>query len=489
MSGMPHSFGVEQSLLGALIFDNQQIDLVSDKLSEASFFAEQHITVWRALEQIRLKGGIADANTLLEFFERENQLKKIGGEEYLAQMVNNAALEPELEEYTEILIDLQHRRAMIRIGQVLESSSVKPEIGQNSSDIAIAAQTELSAIMMGTTVKPATNVKAGMKTYVQKVRDGMKGETEPCLSSGSEILNKRLGGGFYPSDLIILAGRPSMGKTQAALSFLEGMASNGSLKTEGRKALVPFFSLEMDEDSVFGRMMTANSHKRFGKRYSSRKMRSYEIPEKQLDALEQHIEELSDSMLIDDQGGIRIKDIEIRCLNIERTHGRPIDAIVVDYLQIMAGAPDDIKGGKTAEITGISAGLKRIAKKFNVPVIALAQLSRAVESRDDKRPQLSDLRDSGAIEQDADVVIFVYREAYYHERSEPDPSSDKHQAWSVKLEKIRNVMSLITAKQRHGPVGSDDVYCDVFTGYVGDVSPTDMHGSAAHNDPRWNGQS
>ena len=169
MSGMPHSFGVEQSLLGALIFDNQQIDLVADKLSEASFFAEQHIIVWRALNQIRLKGGIADANTLLEFFERENQLKKIGGEQYLAQTVNNAALEPEIDEYTEILVGLQHRRAMIRIAQTLEASSVKPEIGQDSSDIAVEAQTELSAIMMGTTVKPATNVKQGMKKYIQKV--------------------------------------------------------------------------------------------------------------------------------------------------------------------------------------------------------------------------------------------------------------------------------------------------------------------------------
>jgi len=474
---LPCNLGVEQSLLGALIFDNREIIMVSDKLSDASFFGEQHQIIWNALTKLNSEGSSADPNTLLEFFHREDLLKKIGGEQYLAKMVSNAALEPEIPEYAEILIDLQNRRELIRMSQSIEAACVKPEVGQKAGDIAVKASETLSAVMMGSTVKPPVKIIPGIREYVERIRAGKNADDKPFLSSGSGVLDRRLGGGFFPSDLIILAGRPSMGKTMKALNIIEGVASSPSLKAPGKRAHVAFFSLEMDTDKVLGRFMTTNSHKRFGKRYSSLNMRSYDISEEHLDAMGTHAADIGENISIDDDAGITIRDIEIRALNLIRMHGY-LDMIVVDYLQIINPPPED-RGNKQAAITNISAGLKRIAKKLDIPVIALSQLSRQVENRDDKRPQLSDLRDSGSIEQDADIVMFAYRHHYYVERSEPaDKSNEKHIQWTVELERTRHQFQLIIGKQRIGPVGSDTFWCDTLTGYVGDCDPHDLHGTS-----------
>lgn len=482
MQGMPHNYGVEQSLLGALIFDNRQIVMVSDKLSGASFFAEQHKIVWQALVTISANGGIADANTLLEFFHREDLLKKIGGEEYLAKTVANAALEPEISDYAKILIDLQNRRDLIQMAQKLEAECVKPEVGQQAGDIAVKASEVLAKVMMGSTVKPPVKILPGIRELVAEIRKGKLEETTPFLSTGSSVLDRRFGGGFFPSDLIILAGRPSMGKTMLAINIMEGVASGPSLKKPGENAHVGFFSIEMGTNSVLGRFMTGNSHKRFGKRYSSLKMRSYDIPDDQLDAMESHAEKIGQNISIDDDGSLNVRDIEIRALNLIQTHGY-LDMIVVDYVQIINACPEDSKLNEQAILTKISAGLKRIAKKLNIPVLALSQLSRNVESREDKRPQLADLRGSGAIEQDADVVAFAYRHHYYIERSEPagDKNSEKKINWNVELERTRHQFSFILAKQRIGSVGTDTLWCDTLTGYVGDADPIELHGTSIYH--------
>lgn len=484
MSGLPHSFGVEQSLLGALIFDNREIDIVSDKLSSESFYAEQHQLVWRAISRMHSAGGIADPNTLLEFFERENQLKKIGGEEYLAQMVANAALEAEIPEYTDLLVDLQNRRDLIRMAQKVEASALKPDVNEKSGDIASKAQETIAEIMIGTTRKPAINVREGVRSYVKKIRDAKTADNMPFLTTGSKHLDKRLGGGFFCKDFIILGGRPSMGKTMECLSIIENAAKGPSVKMPDRKAHIAFFSLEMGDDDVIGRMMTSHTHKVAGKRYSSLKMRNYSIPEDDLATMEQYVDQIGENIHIEAEPGLSVRDIEVRALNLIRKIGF-LDMIVIDYLQIIKPDPEDRKNGQQAAMTGISQALKNLAKKLHIPIVALSQLSRQVESRDDKRPQLSDLRDSGAIEQDADVVLFVYREHYYLERSEPEKTEknkDKHIQWSVQVASAQNKIEIITAKQRLGPVGKDVLWCDTVTGFVGDEDPDGMYGTAN----RWN---
>ena len=485
---LPASFGVEQALLGALIFDNKQIDIVADRLTELSFYAEQHQIVWRALVEIRARGGIADANTLLDFFGRNSSLQKIGGEKALAEMVNNHALEPELDDYAGILLDLENRRGLIQMAQTVEASAIKPEMGVTASQIAVNAQTVLSGIMLGTSVKPPTAVKPGIKAYVEKIKAQKEADTIPFLKTNISKLDRRLGGGLFQPDLIILAGRPSMGKTMAALAIADGVARGPSVKQPDKKASVLFHSQEMDEDQLMGRNMTLNSHMNHGKRYSSRNMRSLQIKNEQLDAMLEHSESIGD-IHIDDRSQVKLRDIRIRALDHIRRVGY-LDLIVIDYLTIMGHEPDDISKGLNYAVGVITAGLKRLAKELEIPILVLAQLSRGVEGRDDKRPQLADLRDSGSIEQDADIVMFCYRERYYVEKSEPQGGTknyqERHDTWTQKMGSTEHLIEIFVGKQRLGPVGGERLWCDLMTGYVGDVNPIDEFGSAAHTDGRWN---
>ena len=484
---LPYNFGVEQSLLGALIFNNHQIDMVSDRLSEKSFYAEQHQIIWRALTHIRDGGGIADANTLLDFFSKEKSLKKIGGEEYLAKLVNNMALEPELEDYAGILVDRENRRGLIQMAQKVEASSIRPDIGQSAADIATEAQSVISGIMLGTSIKPPTQIKPGIKNYIDKIKAAKKSEDQPFLKTNISRLDKRLGGGLFAPDVIVLAGRPSMGKSMVALAIADGAARGQSVKDPSKKASVLFHSMEMSDEQIIARNMTLNSHMNYGKRYSSRNMRAYQIKDEQLDAMEEHSVLIGD-IHIDDRAALRLRDIRVRALDHIRRVGH-LDLIVIDYLTIMGHEPEDIKKGLNYAVGIITAGLKRLAKELNIPILVLAQLSRQVEQRDDKRPQLSDPRDSGSIEQDADIVLFCYRDRYYIEKAEPKEGSkdyqERHDSWTMRMGATEHEVEIFAAKQRLGPVGGDKLWCDLMTGYVGDCDPVSMYGSAAKNDPRY----
>ena len=490
METLPANFGVEQSLLGALIFDNEKIDLVSDRISDLSFYADQHKIIWRALFKIREKGGISDANTLLEFFSREQSLQKIGGEDYLSKIVQNRALDIEIDEYAGILIDLEHRRGLIHMAQKVEANALKPEIGQSSSDIASDAQSVISGIMLGTSVKPPTQIHTGIKNYVEKVKAAKEADSAPFLKTNIPNFDKKMGGGLFPSDLIILAGRPSMGKTMAAIAIADGVASGPSLKQPDRGASVLFHSMEMKDEQIISKNMTLNSHKTYGRRYSSRNMRAFQIKDEQLDAMLEHSKDIGD-IHIDDRESLRLRDIRIRALDHIRRHGY-LDLIIIDYLTLMGHEPDDIKRGMNYAVGIITAGLKRLAKELDIPILVLAQLSRQVEQRDDKRPMLSDLRDSGSIEQDADVVIFAYRDRYYIERAEPKEGSknyqERHDSWTLRMGRTEHQMDLIYAKQRHGPIGTQRFWCDLMTGYVGDCDPNDQYGSAREHNPRYAGR-
>lgn len=487
---LPCNFGVEQSLLGALIFNNPQIDMVSDRLSEISFYADQHKIIWRALIQIRQSGGIADANTLLEFFSRDKSLEKIGGEKYLATLVNNMALEPEIDDYAGILADLENRRGLIQMAQKVEASSINPEIGQSAAEIATQAQSVISGIMLGTSIKPPTQIQPGIKSYIEKIKAAKKNDDQPFLKTNITKLDKRLGGGLFAPDLVILAGRPSMGKSMVALAIADGAARGQSVKEPSKKASVLFHSMEMSDEQIIARNMTLNSHMNYGKRYSSRNMRAFQIKDEQLDAMQDHAQLIGD-IHIDDRAALRLRDVRVRALDHIRRIGY-LDLIVIDYLTIMGHEPDDIKKGLNYAVGIITAGLKRLAKELGIPILVLAQLSRQVEQRDDKRPQLSDLRDSGSIEQDADIVLFCYRERYYVEKAEPKEGSknyqERHDSWTMRMGSTEHEVEIFAAKQRLGPVGGEKLWCDLMTGYVGDCDPVSMYGSAAPNDPRYQKQ-
>jgi len=464
MESMPANIGVEQALLGALIFDNRQIDLVSDRLSELSFYGDQHVIIWRALLEIRQSNGLADANTLLEFFQKDDSLKKIGGEEYLANMVSARALEIEIEDYAGILVDVENRRALIQMAQKIESMAIKPGASQSASEIATDAQSTLSGIMLGTTVKPPIQILQGAKSYIQRIREAKLSGEIPYLKTNIPNLDRRLGGGFFAPDLVTLAGRPSMGKTLTAIAIMDGVARGPSLKKEanGANASVLFHSLEMSADQIIARNMTLNTHMHYGKRFSSRNMRNNKIKDEHLDLLEKHSELIGD-IHIDDRSMVKLRDIKIRALDHIRRVGY-LDFIVIDYLTIMGHEADDIKRGLNYAVGVITAGLKRLAKELNIPILLLAQLSRGVDHREVKIPMLADLRDSGTIEQDSDIVIFTYRERYYVEKNEPQPGvknyQELHDSWTLNMRRTEFLLQLFFAKQRLGPVGDDKYWCD-----------------------------
>ena len=491
MESTPSNYGVEQSLLGALVFDNRQIDMVQDKLSEESFYANQHKLIWKTLLQIRKGGGIADAKTLLEFFAKDDSLKKIGGEEYLTEMVVNRALAPELEDYAALMIDLENRRGLIEMAQIVEKAAVDPKAGVTSVDIATDAQKKLSAVMIGANIKPPVDVKTGSLNYIKKIRAGKESNDKPFISTGIRELDRRLGGGLFPEDLIVLGGRPSMGKTALALAMMHGVGQQQSLKDPSKSASSLFFSIEMSEEKISSRMMTLHAHAKYGKIYNSRKMRSFEIEDEALDNLEQWSQEIGD-IHIDDRTTIFLKDIRIRANDHIRRIGH-LDFIVVDYLTLMQHEADVLKSrGMVGAIGEITKGLKQLCRELGVTCLLLAQLSRQVEQREDKRPQLSDLRESGNIEQDADTIIFCYRDEYYEERNEPRQGSknyqERHDAWRLRMARAANRLEMIFSKNRYGPVGvSDAFYINLITGYVGDMDPNEHGGSAMAHNPRYAG--
>jgi len=481
---MPHNFGVEQSVLGALIFDNTQLDIVRNKLSEVSFYGEQHVTIWKALVSIRDSGAIANDKTLIEFFEREDNLKKIGGEEYLAKMVGNAALGPEVEEFAQMLLELENRRSLIQTAQAMEASALRPKLNETAAQIAGETQKIMSKVIVGSaTFTPPVQAVPGIKSMVHNIKNRDR-KKPSSLSTGMDFLDKRLGGGLFPPDLIILAGRPSMGKTTIANQIALNVSRQPSLKVPDRTASVLYHSLEMRAEQLEAKFMTANSYGEYGKRYDSKKIRNQTVSDVDLDTMEYHAEQRIGDIHIDDRGGVALQDVQTAAHSHIRINGF-LDLIVIDYLQICKFISQGGWSNKSEMIGDFTTGVKNLGKQLNIPVLLLSQLSREVEKRDDKRPQLSDLRESGSIEQDADVVVFVYREEYYLKRSEPKEGSEKHAEWKLDMIRVEHEVTCIAAKQRHGPIGSDNGYIDLQTGYVGDCSPTSEYGSAAWCDRQW----
>ena len=444
---LPNNIEAEQAVIGSILVSNDIFDDVSIIIDNKKFYDPVHQKIFAAIENLISKGMLANPITLKNYFENDNSLAELEGHEYLVKLTKFSTTIRQAIEYSRIVYDMHIRRELIQISEVtIEKASNKildlsgNKIIEDSErllfDLAEKGSLNTSFIKFD----QALNYTIEMASNAYKNEEGIVG-----VPTGLTDLDDRLGG-MHNSDLLIIAGRPSMGKTALATNIAFHAAKK--LQEKGTKSSIAFFSLEMSSEQLSTRILAEQS------RIKSNDIRRGRISEEQFDKFIETSKNISELPLyIDETPAISIAAMSNRARRIKRLYG--LDLVVVDYIQLMSAA--NTRDGRVQEISEITKGLKALAKELSVPVLALSQLSRAVEHRDIKKPQLSDLRESGSIEQDADVVMFVYREAYYLERKEPRPATVDHAEWQAKMNEVSNLAEIIIGKQRHGPTGNINV--------------------------------
>jgi replicative DNA helicase len=456
----PANIEAEQALLGVLLYDNGAYERLSDSLQAVHFFEPFHGRLYGAIQTHVRRGHLAEPILIAEQFQRDPAFEELGGVRYLADMVDRAPPAANAPDYARVIYDLALRRDLIRIGGEIAANAQAGDPELSGREQIEAAEQQLYALAETGAVSNGfmnfSDSLAGAVTMAAEAysrEGGLSG-----LSTGLRDMDKMLGG-LHPSDLIILAARPSMGKTSLGANIAFNVARRYAWEPTlegGRKTVdggvVAFFSLEMSAEQLAMRLLAEVT------RIPSDLIRKGEIKASEFGEIRDGAAEIGEAPLyIDATGGISIGKLAARARRLKRTVG--LDLIVVDYLQLVTGGEGRVEN-RVQEVSQITQGLKSLAKELAVPILALAQLSRQVENRDDKRPQLSDLRESGSIEQDADVVMFIYREAYYLGRVEPKDATIEHQEWTEKLDQIRNVAEVIIGKQRHGPIGTIKLHYD-----------------------------
>ena len=451
---VPANIEAEQALLGALLYDNAAYERLSDLLQGRHFFEPFHQRLYSAIEDHIRKGQLAEPIVLMERFKRDPAFEDLGGLRYLADLVDRAPPAANAPEYGRVVYDLALRRDLIRIGGEIAAAASGDGDRSARDHIESAEQQLYTLAETGTTSTGFVDFSEALRGAVTMAAEaygrdgGLSG-----ISTGLMDLDKQLGG-LHPSDLLILAGRPSMGKTALATNIAFNVAKayawepqpDGSRKTFNG-GIVAFFSLEMSAEQLSMRILADASG------VSSDRLRKGEIDASEFGRVRDAAIEIQEAPLyIDATGGLSISKLAARARRLKRQHG--LDLVVVDYLQLVTASEGTRSEGRVQEVSQITMGLKSLAKELGVPVIALSQLSRQVEQREDKRPQLSDLRESGSIEQDADAVMFVYRESYYLSRTEPRTGTPEHLSWQEELDQINNLAEVIIGKQRHGPIGT-----------------------------------
>ena len=449
----PCNLEAEQALLGAVLYDNAAYERLTDRLQARHFYEPFHQRLFTAMEEHIRKGQLAEPIVLQERFRSDPGFLQMGGLRYLADLVDRAPPAANAPDYARVIYDLAVRRELIRIGGEIAHTATG-DAETEARDQIEAAESQLYNLAetggASTGFMAFADALAGATDIIGEAKDregGLAG-----LSTGLIDLDKQLGG-LHPSDLVIVAGRPSMGKTALATNIAFSVAkayawepqADGGKKTVSG-GVVAFFSLEMSAEQLATRLLAEASG------VSSDRLRKGEIDNAEYFRVRDAAVEIQDSPLfIDATGGLSIAKLTARARRLKRSVG--LDLIVVDYLQLVT--TDNSRGdNRVQEVSMITQGLKALAKELSVPVIALSQLSRQVENREDKKPQLSDLRESGSIEQDADVVMFVYRESYYLGRGEPREGTPEHLTWQEDMDRVRNVAEAIIGKQRHGPIGT-----------------------------------
>ncbi|WP_339829431.1 replicative DNA helicase [uncultured Parvibaculum sp.] len=450
----PHNIDAEQALLGAILVNNESYDRVASFLEPTHFFDALHGRIYEAAAKLITQGHLASPVTLKNFFERDAALAEIGGPQYLARLAGAATTIINAEEYGRTIYDLAIRRELIQVSIEMHSRAYDAPVDDTPAQQILDAEQSLYQLAERgkyeggfQSFHESLNIAIEMAAEAFKRDGGLSG-----ISTGLRDLDNRLGG-LQRSDLVILAGRPSMGKTALAtnIAFHAAKAYKAEHHPDGTVtatdgAIVGFFSLEMSAEQLATRLLAEQSG------VPSERIRRGNIHEDEFHQLVDAARELqSIPLYIDDTGGLTISTLAARARRLKRQRG--LGLLVVDYLQLLAGSG---KAGdnRVQEVTQITTGLKALAKELDVPIMALSQLSRQVEAREDKRPQLSDLRESGSIEQDADVVMFVFREEYYTSRREPTEGTPEHLQWQEEMGRVHGLAECIIGKQRHGPTGT-----------------------------------
>ncbi|EEQ95156.1 replicative DNA helicase [Brucella intermedia] len=452
----PHNIEAEQALLGAILINNDAFYRVSDFLKPTHFFEPLHRRIYEITTDLIRVGKMANPVTMKTFLPTEGKVGDLTIFQYVTRLATEAVTIINAEDYGRAIYDLATRRALIGIGEDMVNVAYDAPVDMAPQEQIEDAERRLFELAeTGRYDGGFLPFKDAVTTAVDManaafMRDGhLSG-----VSTGIHSLDAKMGG-LQPSDLIILAGRPGMGKTSLATNIAFNIANayegeqqaDGSMKAVNG-GVVGFFSLEMSAEQLATRIISEQTE------VSSSKIRRGDITEtdfEKLVACSQVMQKIP--LYIDQTGGISIAQLAARARRLKRQRG--LDVLVIDYVQLMTGSSKASAQNRVQEITEITTGLKALGKELNVPIIALSQLSRQVESRDDKRPQLSDLRESGSIEQDADVVLFVFREEYYVKNLEPrDEFDPKYEEWKQHFEKVRGTADVIIAKQRHGPTGT-----------------------------------
>ncbi len=467
----PHNYEAERALLGAILMNNRAYERVQEFLRAPHFADPVNGRIYESCAKLIEQGHQANPVTLKTYLERDDLVVSAGGMKYLASLAAGAVTVINSAEYGRLIYDLFLRRELIELGENIVNKAYDATPEESAvSQIEDSEQVLFNLAAEGTLEGGFQSFGTALVTAINLAEAAHRREGALAgVTTGLTDLDKKLGG-LHPSDLIILAGRPSMGKTALAttMSFNAAHYYRNTDRAEDRGKMVAFFSLEMSAEQLATRILAERS------KINSHMIRTGGLSNDDFSRLVVASQEVNEVPLyIDDTPAVTVSTIRTRCRRLARQNktadgGNGLGLIVIDYLQLIAPSRSEKTENRVQEISAITRGLKALAKELNVPVIALSQLSRAVEQREDKRPQLSDLRESGTIEQDSDVVMFVYREQYYLERAEPsqrpDESSEKfHERmlkWQERCEQAHNVAEAIVAKQRHGPIGAVRLYFD-----------------------------
>ncbi|WP_155139222.1 replicative DNA helicase [Aquisalinus luteolus] len=471
----PFNIDAEQAILGAILFDNEIFYRVSSFLKGEHFYDPVHQLIYVACEKLISSGRLASPVTLNTYLADNPAMGDIGGSRYLSDLAMNVPSTAGAWDYARVVFDLSVSRGLVRLGGEMIDRARSADIDDDPQTQVQTAEAELYKLA------ETGKYGGGFVTFESALAEAInianaayeRGGGLAGVSTGLVDVDKHMGG-LHKSDLIILAGRPSMGKTalvtniavNAAKAYRPERQADGSIKAaEG--GIVGFFSLEMSADQLAGRILSEFSE------IPSDRIRRGDIDQSDFERIYEAAQTLNDIPLyIDDTGGLSIAQLAARARRLKRQHG--LNVLIIDYLQLLSGSK---KSGdnRVQEITEITVGLKALAKELEVPVIALSQLSRQVEQREDKRPQLSDLRESGSIEQDADVVLFVYREEYYLSRAEPREGTPEHLQWQEDCDKAAGKAEVIIGKQRHGPIGNIKLAFDASIVKFGNLAQPDRY--------------
>ena len=443
---IPSNIEAEQALIGSILVNNDVLDEVSNIITATKFFDPGHKKIFEIIENLNTKGMIANPITIKNYFEndKDNSLNDVGGTEYLVKLTRFSSSIKQSIDYAKVIHDNFVRRELIEIAENININAQTENLDMSSEDIIENSEKSLFDLAeRGSFSQSFLKFNTALDQTIQMATQAMQNDQGIVgVPTGLKDLDEKLGG-LHKSDLVIIAARPSMGKTALATNIAYNAALQ--IKNNNKKSSVAFFSLEMSSEQLSTRILSEQT------RIQSTDIRRGKATEEQLNKFIQTSRDIYDLPLyIDETPAITIAKLSNRARRIKRLFG--LELIVVDYIQLMKVNSNRYEG-RVQEISEITQGLKALAKELGVPVLALSQLSRAVEQRDDRQPQLSDLRESGSIEQDADVVMFIYREEYYLEKKQPKTGTIEHAEWQSKMNDVYGLAEINIGKQRHGPTG------------------------------------